>query len=103
MLLGISGEEELIRKRVRFILDHQQMNNPNDPRYSAFMCYDNEGDSILTDDHGRSDLNEGRERIGMGILLAAYCLNEELKVKSEEYATAQRGNVTAASDSSPFT
>ena len=103
LLLGISGEEELIRKRVRFILDHQQMNNPNDPRYGAFMCYDNEGDSILTDDHGRSDLNEGREPIGMGILLAAYCLNEELKVKSEEYATAQRGNVTAATNSSPFT
>ena len=73
LLLGISGERELMDKRIRFILDHQQMNDPQDPRYGAFMVYDNEGDSILTSDHGRSDLSEGRERIGMGILLAEYC------------------------------
>ena len=72
-LLGISGERELLDKRVRFILDHQQMNDPQDPRYGAFMVYDNEGDSILTDGFGRSDLDEGRERVGMGILLAEYC------------------------------
>ena len=73
LLLGISGESELMEKRIQFILEHQQMNNPNDPRYGAFMCYDNEGDSILTSDFGRSDLDEGRERVGMGILLAEYC------------------------------
>ena len=72
-LLGITGEEELIRKRVQFILNRQQMNDRRDPRYGAFMVYDNEGDSILTDGHGRSDLSEGRERVGMGILLAEYC------------------------------
>ena len=74
LLLGISGERELLEKRVRFILDHQQYNNPADPRDGAFMIYDCEGDSLLTNDHGRSDLDEGRERIGMGILLAAYAL-----------------------------
>jgi len=73
LLLGISGEQELLDKRVRFILEHQQMNNPQDPRYGAFMVYDNEGDSILTDGKGRSDLDEGRERVGLGILLAEYC------------------------------
>ena len=88
LLLGISGERQLIEKRLQFILDHQQYNNPADPRDGAFMIYDCEGDSILTDDHGRSDLDEGRERIGMGILLAAYGLSEELRVKSEEFATA---------------
>ena len=72
LLLGISSEEELIRKRIRFILEHQQMNDKNDPRYGAFMVYDNEGDSILTN-YTRSDLDEGRERVGMGILLAEYC------------------------------
>lgn len=73
LLLGISGERELLEKRLQFILDHQQYNNPADPRDGAFMVYDCEGDSILTNDHGRSDLSEGRERIGMGILLAEYC------------------------------
>ena len=83
LLLGISGEQELIDKRIRFILDHQQMNNPDDPRYGAFMVYDNEGDTIVTN-YTRSDLDEGRERVGMGILLAAYALNEELRIKNEE-------------------
>ena len=62
----------MFRKRIRFILEHQQMNDKNDPRYGAFMVYDNEGDSILTN-YTRSDLDEGRERVGMGILLAEYC------------------------------
>ena len=89
LLLGISGERQLLEKRVQFILDHQQYSNPADPRDGAFMIYDCEGDSILTDDHGRSDLDEGRERIGMGILLAAYGLSSEKgKVKSEQLATA---------------
>lgn len=72
LLLGISGERELIDKRIRFILGHQQMNDTQDPRYGAFMVYDNEGDSIVTQ-YTRSDLDEGRERVGMGILLAEYC------------------------------
>ena len=76
LLLGISGEKELIEKRIRFILDHQQMQDINDPRYGAYMIYDNEGDSILTNDQGRSDLSEGRERLGMGICLASYALSE---------------------------
>lgn len=88
LLLGISGERELMEKRIRFILDHQQMNNQQDPRYGAFMVYDNEGDSIVTN-YTRSDLDEGRERVGMGILLAEYCLSSEKgKVKSEELTTA---------------
>ena len=82
LLLGISGERELMEKRIRFILDHQQMNNQQDPRYGAFMVYDNEGDSIVTN-YTRSDLDEGRERVGMGILLAEYCLSSEKgKVKN---------------------
>ena len=87
LLLGISDERELIDKRIRFILDHQQMNDPQDPRYGAFMVYDNEGDSILTD-YSRSDLDEGRERIGMGILLAAYGLNNKEEIKNDKLSGA---------------
>lgn len=74
-LLGISSEHQLVDKRVDFILQHQQMKDLSDARYGAFMVYDNEGDSILTNDYGRADLDEGRERVGMGILLAAYSRN----------------------------
>lgn len=86
---GVSDERELIKKRVDFILNHQQMNNVNDKRYGAFMVYDNEGDSILTNCFERSDLDEGRERVGMGVLLAEYCMrNPNSKVVSalERYA-----------------
>ncbi len=72
LLLGISSEQQLMAKRVQFILDHQQYHNAGNPRDGAFMIYDCEGDSLLTDDRGRSDLSEGRERLGMGIALAAY-------------------------------
>jgi hypothetical protein len=73
LLLGVGSEQTLMEQRIRFILDHQQMLDKNDVRYGAFMVYDNEGDSLLTNDQGRSDLDEGRERLGMGCLLAEYC------------------------------
>lgn len=88
-ILGVSSERGLIDRRVKFILDHQQMNDPKDARYGAYMVYDNEGDSILTNDHGRSDLDEGRERVGMGILLAEYCRrhpSERLQESLTRYA-----------------
>jgi hypothetical protein len=81
LLLGISGEKELIEKRIRFILERQQMQDRSDTRYGAFMIFDNEGDSILTNNQGRSDLSEGRERLGIGIALAAYALNDNDRVE----------------------
>ena len=97
LLLGISGERELLEKRVQFILNHQQYNNPDDPRDGAFMIYDCEGDSILTDDHGRSDLDEGRERIGMGILLAAYALAYPCPPKGRDVGLHHSAGTSVAS------
>lgn len=71
-LLGVSSIESLLAHRAKFILEHQQMNEPTDERSGAYMVYDNEGDSILTHSNGRSDCDEGRERVGMGIFLAMY-------------------------------
>lgn len=71
-LLAVSSEQLLIDRRARFIVEHQQMQNPMDPRFGAYMVYDCEGDSIETDHHNRADLDEGRERLGMGIFLAEY-------------------------------
>jgi len=73
--LGISGEEELIRKRADFILSHQQLNDPNDERDGAFMVYDNETDKIFRNDKPSvsfNDRDEGAERLGMGVFLALY-------------------------------
>ncbi len=73
-LLCVSSVENLISKRIDFIMDHQQMNNPSDPRYGAYMVYDCDGDSIYlnTDARRSSDTNDGRERLGMGVLLAEW-------------------------------
>lgn len=99
LLLGVSGEEKLLGKRVQFILENQQMNNTADPRYGAFMVYDNDGDSILTGNKGRSDLDEGRERVGMGILLAEYCRrhpDRKMQAALVRYATFIREKLQKA-------
>ena len=72
-LLTIPDEVTLLDKRIEFILNHQQMLRPEDPRYGAYMIYDNEGDSIYLNDRPNCnppDRDEGGERLGMGVLLA---------------------------------
>jgi hypothetical protein len=71
-LLGISSPENLLEKRARFIVDHQQMHTLGYPSQDAFMVYDNKADTIVWHDHGRNDLSDGRERVGMGVFLAKY-------------------------------
>lgn len=83
-LLGVSSYEGLIEKRINFILDHQQLHDANDPRNGAFMVYDNETDKIYKNDDWRrsGDTDEGRERVGMGILLAKwYELHPSQRIK----------------------
>ena len=65
--------ETLLSRRSRFILEHQQMNEPSDPRNGAYMVYDNETKRIYKNDTPNcnpADRDEGAERIGMGIFLA---------------------------------
>ncbi len=91
-LLVISSEKALLEKRVDFIRTHQQMNRQNDPRFGAYMIYDNEGDSIYLNDTPNCnpvDRDEGAERVGMGVLLAKqYRLtkNDALKESLLKYA-----------------
>ena len=61
---------QLIDARVRFLMAHQQKNAPGQPADGAFLAYDNQTHQQIldkTDDH-----NAGRERVGMGVLLALY-------------------------------
>lgn len=91
-LLVISSAKNLVEKRVKFIAGRQQLKDKNDKRYGAYMVYDNEGDSIYLNDTPNCnpvDRDEGRERLGMGVLLAmVYRENkdEDLKKSLLEYA-----------------
>jgi hypothetical protein len=90
--LVIGSIDSLIEKRVRFIRNCQQMNNPADPRDGAYMVYDSETGSIYLNDTPSSspaDRDEGAERVGMGMLLAKqYLLTREpaLKTSLVKYA-----------------
>lgn len=91
--LVIDNIDELLKKRAEFIRTHQQMSNPNDLRYGAYMVYDNEGDSIYlnnTPNCNPVDRDEGAERVGMGVFLAKqYLLTKDpvLKEPLLKYAT----------------
>ncbi len=90
-ILVTSNYDNLIGKRVNFIIDHQQMNDSQDARYGAYMVYDNEKQAIYKNDDKRksSDTDEGRERVGMGIMLAKWYLkhpSEKLKQSLVRYA-----------------
>lgn len=83
---------QLIENRVRFIIDHQQLNDPSDPRDGAYLVYDNETERIYLNDTPNVnpvDRDEGAERIGMGILLTQQYLrapDEKIKHSLIRYA-----------------
>ncbi len=82
---------ELIESRLRFIVRNQQRNAPGHPLDGAYLSYDNEtGRQVYsrTNDH-----NAGRERLGMGVLVALYlprcrdaALRAELEASLRRYA-----------------
>lgn len=63
--------EELLKKRVRFIVKNQQCRDKNSPLYGAFMVYDNDYDSLYFDD-SNPDHNACRERMNIPLLLMKY-------------------------------
>ena len=64
-------KEELLRNRARFIVEHQQCNDPASPLNGAYLIYDNETEKQYYD-HDNPDHNCARERVGMGALMALY-------------------------------
>ena len=72
--------DQLIAARVRFIATHQQVVTPGDPAQGAFVVYDNDTDAqVRRDKVAARDRNEGRERIGMGVLLARWLRTQAVK------------------------
>ncbi|HEY3233754.1 MAG TPA: hypothetical protein VGJ84_03500, partial [Polyangiaceae bacterium] len=62
---------QLVERRVEFIRERQQVLNPSHPLHGAYLVYDNELDVPVTRPR-REDFSEGRERVGMGVLLARH-------------------------------
>lgn len=76
-ILGVSDPRDLVLKRARFIVAHQQVNAPGSPYDGAFVPYDNETEEQQcrwmsgTAAAARAlDHAEGGERLGMGVFLA---------------------------------
>lgn len=84
-LWGISDIENLMNKRAEFIIEKQQYDDTTNPRYGAYLPYDNETGEIYLNfkaEPKRADLNEGAERVGMGVFLAKmYQRNKDSKIK----------------------
>ncbi len=82
----------LVKARVKFIVEKQQVNLPGNPLDGAYVPYDNEtNQQSYTDD---TNHNEGRERLGMGVLVALYIplcddpsLKQELSDSLQKYET----------------
>ena len=62
---------ELLKKRLYFIINHQQCRDPESPLDGAFLIYDNRTQTVYFDDM-HSDHNACRERLNMSILMARY-------------------------------
>lgn len=66
--------DELVKARCRFIAEKQQFHKQGSRLDGAYLVYDNE-EKFLYYSHAHNDHNGGRERLGMGILLARYLQN----------------------------
>lgn len=82
---AIPSIKQLISKRAAFIVSNQQMNDTSDARYGAYMVYDCEEEKLFLNDMETvsfHDRDEGGERLGMGVFLAKYYLqNKDAAIK----------------------
>lgn len=66
--------DELIEKRIEFIVDNQQYHKEGSALNGAYLLYDNETESMYFNNMV-ADHNASRERLGMGIVIAKYLQN----------------------------
>ena len=89
------GIWELAERRCRFIAGKQQCRDEKSCLNGAFLIYDNE-EGCQYYNHAFPDHNAGRERIGMGILLARYLQerpDEELERSLDAFVKFVRGQL----------
>ncbi|KAL0935746.1 six-hairpin glycosidase [Colletotrichum truncatum] len=63
--------DELIKSRIQFIVDKQQVTNPSDFLHGAYIVYDNQAEAPPFYET-QQDRNAGRERVGMGVLIGRW-------------------------------
>lgn len=63
--------DDLVRARVRFVIEKQQCRDEKSPLYGAFLPYDNEDESPYFTAEWR-DMNACRERTAMPLMIAKY-------------------------------
>lgn len=61
---------ELLKRRVSYIAEKQQLHKENCPLDGAYLIYDTKEEHVYY--RAENDYNGGRERVGMGVLMAAY-------------------------------
>ncbi|KAK1623872.1 six-hairpin glycosidase [Colletotrichum phormii] len=80
--------DDLIYSRTKFIIENQQDNTPDTPAEGAYRVFDNQANVLATWDTS-TDRNPGRERVGMGILMARWLKknpeNVEVRESLEKY------------------
>lgn len=69
-MLILPALDELVAARCRYITQKQQYHNKNSRLDGAFLIYDTEEEHCYY--NPKNDYNGARERVGMGVLLAAY-------------------------------
>lgn len=74
-LLVQENLQKLAGKRCRFIAGKQQYNGDSPMLRGSFLAYDNEEKHVYYSD--TNDYNGGRERVGMGLLMARYLQRHE--------------------------
>ena len=71
--LAISDFMKFMKRRLDFVLERQRYNASGDVRDGVFLPYDNETNEQYKDwekKRRRLDMDEGRERVGMGVAIA---------------------------------
>ncbi|KJK63803.1 hypothetical protein P875_00064698 [Aspergillus parasiticus SU-1] len=76
VLNTVQDIDQVIANRVKFIIMKQQLNAsfPDRSKAGAYAVYDNQMEGIASFETA-SDRNTGRERVGMGVLVARWLLN----------------------------
>lgn len=85
-LLSLPTLKELAGARCRFIARRQQYQREGSPLSGAYLTYDNEEDALFY--AYTNDYNGGRERVGMGALMALYLQkrkDDELESSLQKY------------------
>ena len=67
----VSGIEDLILKRLDFIVEKQQCTDKNSPLFGAYLIYDND-EKRQYFDYSWSDHNANRERMGMSLAIVKW-------------------------------